>query len=143
MRENQMFKLPIILLSSALFLTACATTDIQPLSATSFKVSTDAAPACGKSGARKVANQAAAIEVIKRGGDRFIFIGENTDSRMTGVTYNQYSGFQSYNTYEQGLVVQMLSKGQPGYENTLSARQILGADWQTIVAEGVPNTCTD
>lgn len=138
-----MLKLSIVALSAALLLTACASTDIQPLSATSFKVATEAAPACGRSGARKVANQAAAIEVIQRGGDRFIFIGESTDSRTTGVSYNQYYGFQTYNSNEQGLIVQMVSKGQPGFADSLSAKQLLGADWQAIVAKGVPNTCTE
>jgi ABC-type Na+ efflux pump permease subunit len=104
-------------------------------------VATEAAPACGRTGARKVANQAAAIEVIKRGGDRFVIAGQNTDSRVTGGYYNRYSGYQSYNTNEQGLVVQMLSKGQAGYENSLSARQLLGSDWQKIVDEGIPATC--
>jgi hypothetical protein len=128
-------------LAVSFFVAACATTDIQPLSATSFKVATEAAPACGRSGARRVANQAAAIEVIKRGGDKFIFIGESTDSRVTGMSYNYYTGFQTYNSNEQGLVVQMVSKGQRGYNDALSARQILGSNWQEIVAKGIPNTC--
>jgi hypothetical protein len=48
-----------------------AITNFQPYL---FKVATQAAPACGRSGACKVANQAAAIEVIKRAGDKFIFV---------------------------------------------------------------------
>lgn len=123
-------------------LAACATTDVQPLTATSFMVSTTAAPACGPSGARKVANQAAAIEVIKRGGDRFIFVSQNSDSRVTGATLNPYVGLQVQRSNDQGLVVQMIGKGQPGYNNSLSAKQILGPDWQALVAEGVPTTCT-
>lgn len=121
---------------------ACATTDIQPLTATSFKIATTAAPACGPSGARMVANQAAAIEVIKRGGDRFVFVSENTSSQLTGLSYSAYTGLQTYNSNSQGLVVQMLSKGQRGYSNGLSARQTLGANWQEVVAKGIPNTCT-
>ena len=132
-----------VTLTSVILLTACAQTDIQPLTATSFKVATEAAPACGRSGARRVANQAAAIEVINRGGDRFVYVAENTDSRVTGVNYNYYTGFQTYNSNEQGLVVQMLLKGQPRYNDSLSARQLLGADWQEIVAKGIPDTCTD
>lgn len=124
-------------------LVACAQTDIQPLTATSFMVATEAAPACGRSGARKVANQAAAIEVINRGGDKFVFVSQSTDSRTTGVTYNAYTGFQTYNSNEQGLVVEMVSRGNKNYKNALSARQILGANWQEKVAKGIPNTCTD
>lgn len=86
-------------------LAACATTDIQPLTATSFLVSTEAAPACGRTGARRVANQVAAIEVIKRGGDKFIFVDQDTDSRVTGATYNGWGNWSTYNSNEQSLVV--------------------------------------
>ena len=123
-------------------LVGCASTDVQPLTATSFMVATTAAPACGPSGARKVANQAAAIEVIKRGGDRFVFVSQNSDNRITGATRNPYVGLQVQRSNEQSLVVQMISKGQQGYNNSLSARQILGPDWQTVVAEGIPTSCS-
>jgi len=135
-------KITLLSIIAAIAVSACAQTDIQPLTATSFKVATTAAPACGRSGARTVANQAAAIEVIKRGGDRFIFVGSETGSRVTGINYNAFTGFQPMNSNEQGLVVQMLSEGQPGYDVALSARQLLGPDWQEVVAAGVPNTCT-
>lgn len=126
---------------SILALVACAETDIQPLTATSFKVATVAAPACGRSGARQIANQAAAIEVIRRGGDKFIFTADQTGSRVTGVGYNQYTGFQTFNSNEQDLVVQMLQPGQRGYGQALSARDLLGPEWQDIVAEGIPDNC--
>jgi hypothetical protein len=140
---NMMKILPkVLILTSAMALFACAQTDIQPLSANSFKVATTAAPACGRNGARKVANQAAAIEVIKRGGDAFVIVGDQTGSRVTGGSFNQYTGFQTYNSNEQDLIIEMLAKGQQGYDQALSARTILGSEWQTIVAEGVPATCT-
>lgn len=128
---------------AAVFLASCAQTDIQPLTATSFMVATEAAPACGRSGARKVANQAAAIEVINRGGDKFVFVSQSTGSRTTGVNYNAYTGFQTYNSNEQGLVVEMVSRSDARYKTALSARQILGVDWQEKVSKGIPNTCTD
>jgi hypothetical protein len=106
-------------------------------------VATEAAPACGRTGARKVANQAAAIEVIRRGGDKFIFVSQNTGSRTTGASYNAYTGFQTYNSNEQGLVVQMVERGDKDYGNALSARQVLGENWEEKVSKGVPNTCTD
>lgn len=123
-------------------LSGCASTDVQPLTATSFAISTTAAPACGASGARKVANQVAAIEVVKRGGDRFVFVAQDANSQVSGVSVNPYAGLQVYRSNNQDLVVQTVSKGQPGYNNSLSARQILGPDWESIVAQGVPATCT-
>lgn len=116
---------------------ACTSTSVQPMSKDTFKVATDAAPACGSAGARNVAFTAAAIEVIRKGGDKFIILGDNTD---TGLTGNIFSG-TLMNNYSQGMVVKMVAEGSAEAVNALSARETLGADWQTVVAEGVPNTC--
>ncbi len=89
-----------------------------------------------------VANKAAAIEVIKRGGDQFVYVASKQDSHMTGMNYNQFAGFQTYNAHDQNMVVQMIAPGAPGSSEALSARQILGPDWQQQVADGVPNNCT-
>ena len=73
-----------VLISGLLILvSACAQTSVQPLSQNSFKIATTAAPACGAQGARDVAFKAAAIEVIKQGGDRFIILGDQSGSQRT------------------------------------------------------------
>ena len=116
----------VALVTLSLSVSGCTTTKIQPLTASSFSVSTSAAIACGQSGAAKVANRIAAIEVIKRGGDRFFFKGAHSDYRII----------------EDSLVVQMVSPGEAGYQDAFSARQVLGESWQQIVADGHPKTCT-
>ena len=113
--------------AATLLLSGCAVTKVQPLTKNSFAVSTAAAPACGQAGASKVANRVASTEVINRGGDRFYFKASNSDYRII----------------EDSLVVQMVKKGDPGYSESFSAREELGANWQEIVAKGIPNTCTD
>lgn len=120
-----------------LALAGCATTDIQPMSRDTFKVATNAAPACGPSGARNVAYKAAAIEVIRRGGDKFIIAGDHSDM---GVQGDVFTGFQT--NFAQGMVVRLIPENSPEAPNALSARETLGADWQTVYAEGVPNTCS-
>jgi len=40
-------------------------------------------------------------------------------------------------------VLQMLSRGQKGYTNALSAKEVLGPNWQELVAKGIPQTCAD
>lgn len=140
-RIHKNMKLKMLWLPLFLAVSACATTDIQPLTQTSFKVATTAAPACGRSGARELANKAAAIEVIRRGGDRFVFAGGQSGNRVTGMTYNPYAGFQTQSSNEQYLVVQMTPQGHPMHNDSLSARQVLGPDWQALLDEGIPNTC--
>jgi hypothetical protein len=101
------------------------------MSKDTFKVDTHAAPACGPSGARNVAFKTAAIEVIRKGGDKFIIKGDQ--SQMDGWT----------GSFSQGMVVKMIQDGSREARNALSARETLGADWQAMVAEGVPTTCTN
>lgn len=122
----------IYALALTALLGACATTDVQPLDQRTFKVATTAAPACGPSGARRVANQVAAIEVIRRGGDKFVF--------LTSEEANFYTGYGN-TSFQQGLIVRLVSDRDPQARNALSARGILGPDWPRIVEKGVPMTC--
>ena len=124
-------------LISFTFLTACAETSVTAMSRDTFKVQTNAAPACGPTGARNLAYKAAAIEVIRKGGDLYIIGGDRSDTGMTG---DIFSGM--YQNYAQGIVVRMINKNSNEANNALSARETLGVDWQEQVTEGVPNTCT-
>jgi hypothetical protein len=136
-------KLLLVLAATSIVVVAgCAQTDVQPLTQTSFQVTTRAAPACGPTGARTVANRAAAVEVIQRGGDRFVFMDARSGSQLTGIGYTGYGGFQAYNSHNQALTVQMVDQRHPQYAESFSARQILGPTWQEEIAKGVPNTCT-
>lgn len=123
-------RLPLAAVFLALTVAACTETTVQPMSRDTFKVATTAAPACGPSGARNVNFRAAAVEVIRKGGDRFIVVGDDTG-------YDGWSGVHS-----QGMVVRMIPANSPEARNALSARETLGANWQEYVAKGVPNTCT-
>jgi hypothetical protein len=127
---------------AVLLLGGCAQTSIQPLTQTSFKVATEAEDFCGAQGTREIAFKAAAIEVIKRGGDRFIVVGDQSGSRPSGGQYFGYGVYQSYNSNTQDMVIQIVAPSDPSYSNSLSARQTLGANWQTIVSEGIPQTCS-
>ena len=129
-----------LLLILPILLAACAETEIQPLTRTSFQVITSTSD-CTASEAREIANIASAIEVIQRGGDRFLFVDAQSNTSFGGAFYDEYAGLQTYNTKERSLVVQMLSPSDAGYNNSLSARELLGPDWQSQVADGVPQDC--
>lgn len=135
-------KLTTILLITTFAIMGCARTSIQPLSQNTFKVATNAAPACGEQGARKVVFEAAAIQVIQNGGDRFVIIGDTEGSQVTGGQFTGYGYYQTYNSHQQYMIVRMLKPGEPEYGNGLSARTILGPNWQEIVSKGISNTCT-
>lgn len=108
---------------------ACAQTTIQPMSKDTFKVATQAAPACGPNGARNVAFKSASVEVIRRGHDKFVLAGDANESDF-------WSG-----NHKQDMVVRIIPEGSAEASNALSAREQLGANWQEAVQKGAPTTC--
>ena len=131
----------IAVLLVLMVLGACVETSVQPLTQSSFKIATEAEDMCGAKGTREIAFKTAAIEVIKRGADRFVVVGDQSRSGITGAQYTPFGGFQTYGSNQQDMVIQIVSKSDPNYQDALSARQTLGPDWQAIVAGGSPLTC--
>lgn len=124
-----------------LLVAGCVETSVQPLSQTSFKISTEAEDVCGSKGTREIAFREAAVEVIRRGADRFVVVGDQSKSAVTGAVFTTYGGLQTYGINSQDMVIQIVRQGDPEYSNALSARQTLGPDWQEIVAKGSSGTC--
>ena len=117
-------------------LSACASTSVQDMSRSMFQVQTSAAPVCGKGGAAKIASKVAAIEVIKRGGDRFVLASSQAGSSLSG-----FVGYTAISRNNRGIVVKMVEPGDPEYDDALSARAVLGDDWEKDVSRGKPGTC--
>lgn len=123
------------------FVAGCVETSVQPLTQSSFKISTEAEDLCGAKGTREIAFREAAIEVIKRGADRFVVVGDQSKSEITGGMFTTYGGFDTYGTNTQDMVIQIIQKGDARMNDALSARQTLGPDWQAIVAKGSADSC--
>ncbi len=117
-------------LIAVLALAGCAQSTIQPMSKDTFKVATQAAPACGPNGARNVAFKSAAVEVIRRGQDKFIVQGDSHDSDF-------WSG-----DHKQDMVIRVIPEKSPEAKNALSAREQLGDNWKEAVQKGAPTTCS-
>ncbi|CAN1520617.1 hypothetical protein MCELHM10_01086 [Paracoccaceae bacterium] len=98
----------------------------------------------------------AAVETIRLGFDRYIITNSDAQDNVGVVGYNTqtfgtygYGGFNA-NTYatpiiggsrDATVVVVMFKASDPQGRQALDARQALGADWQSIVEKGAPNTC--
>ena len=119
---------------------------------------------CGSVGAAKAAQKPAAVETIKAGYDRYIITSAAaannvTATRMPGSyqtygTVNSYGGFRTVNTtttytpgpmiyggsHDQSVGVVMFKDGEPGSDQAISAREVLGPKWAVIVKHGV-NLC--
>jgi hypothetical protein len=149
-----------------LTLAGCATTSVTPVAKNQIIISASAAPACGRSGAARVAAKMAASETIRRGYQRYIIVGANSANNVhvsrTGPTYAQtysnatYSGNRMAGnsttyfggqqtiiggTHDSDLAVVMFNPREPGFENAIDARTELGEGWEKIVKDGI-HSCT-
>jgi hypothetical protein len=160
LREEFSMKSIVLVSTLALVVTGCARAQVTRTSANTALIDAGAAPACGSTGAAKVAAKSAAVETIKAGYDRYIITGGQSQNNVSTIalpgqynTMGSYSGGLSSGTttytpgpiitrgsHDRSLSVVMFKNGQPGAENALDARQMLGPEWKEIVANGV-HTC--
>jgi hypothetical protein len=109
----------------------------------------------------KVASKSAAIETIRAGFDRYVITDGQAQNNVsvtqlpghvqtTGMT-TYGGGFQARSTYVPGptivsgshdrkLAVVMFRNGDPGSEQALDARAMLGPEWQELARSGI-RTC--
>ncbi len=81
--------------------------------------------------------QRAGIETIRRGYDKYILLDHGTGSVVTGV--NQYG--QVSRAGRGAVVVKMFKDGDPEGANALSARGLLGPNWQEMVSKKTKTSC--
>jgi uncharacterized protein YceK len=143
----------------SLLLGGCASSSVMDLDSSTIQISTSAAPACGATGAQKVATRRAAIETLRRGYDRYVIMGggyannvgvvgytpltANTygsgtvsaygnNAYLSGQSTTSYSGGQPIiaGSHDQQLTVRMFRETDPGAENAIDAKRVLGPEWQ-------------
>jgi hypothetical protein len=129
----------------ALLLVGCTQTSTIPVSQDTFQITSNTAPVCGPAAAQRVAVRQAAVEVIRRGYDRFLILGGQAGANVVGYTPTtvQHIGGGAVVAYggtpmvahSQGLMVKMFRDNDPAASNALSARQTLGPRWQEIASK--------
>lgn len=154
-----------VLACLSLALAGCAGAQATRTSANTMVVQASAAPACGPQGAARVAALTVAVETIRAGYDRYIIGGARAQDNVqvtqlpghaqTSGTVTSYGGglatYRGTTTYvpgptvisgshDQDLQVMMFRAGDPGYDNALDAKQMLGPEWQERVRNGI-RTC--
>jgi len=137
----------------------------MPISQNEIILTTSAAPVCGTSGAQQIAGRMAAVETLRRGFDRYLIGGAQSQNNVRATalaptssyttaqanvygnsvygssTTNYYGGGVMYSgTHDASLRVLMLKPGDFAYENGVDAKAILGPDWEKLVKDGI-TTC--
>ena len=101
----------------------------------------------------------AAVETVRQGFDGFIVGGASSDSTVQAVstgptgaftsgtigpgnTFNANTTYTGSNVIFTGknnaqLAITAFKRGQPGYNQSVDARTVLGEDWQELVQSGV------
>lgn len=141
-------------------LAACARAEAIRTSQNTMVIDAGAAPACGQAGAARVASKSAAVETIRAGYERYLIGGMQAQNNVsvtqmpgsvqTTGTYGR-GNYQATSTYVPGptivagshdrqLSVVMFKPGDPGFEQALDAKQMLGSDWAELVKTGI-RTC--
>ncbi len=158
-------KLILGILATALVTAGCASTSVMPISQNEIILTTSAAPVCGTSGAQQIAGKMAAVETLRRGFDRYLIGGAQSQSNVRATalpptssyttaqanvygnsvygssTTNYYGGGVMYSgTHDSSLRILMLKPGDPGYDNGVDARIVLGPEWAKLVKDGI-QTC--
>lgn len=129
-------KITVLAFVASTVLGGCAFNSVQQLATDTFQVSVTSAPICGRSGAVNVSQHIAAVEVIKRGQDRFVIVNAQSGSEFGGFA----AGIPMARG-QQSIIVKMPANDDPDYLRSLSARQTLGPDWERQVRKGRPGTC--
>jgi hypothetical protein len=128
------------------------------LDAHTAEIAVSGAPICGDTGTQQVAYHDAALATLKAGYDGFIILGtgEGSDLAYIGstpaVANTTYSPSGSTTVVSRGatfplfrhkdqIVVRMFHTNDPGYQQAISGRRVLGPNWQEKLANGMPHTC--
>ena len=144
---------------SSIVLAGCATGSAVRTSQNTALIQATAAPVCGNVGASQVAEKQAAIETLRAGYDRYIITGGASQNNVrvsqvpgTATTYgnvygNSWSARTTYSTqtvvsgnHAQSFSIVMYRDNETGAAGAISAKEVLGSDWQKIVKDGV-QTC--
>ncbi len=120
-----------LLLIGIVALVGCAQVNTMQLAQDRVQITASASPVCGITGPQNLAQRQAAIETLRHGFDSFVIEGAE----------HQWMPHGNNIAHSQEVVVKMFHEGQPGSADALSARDVLGPQWQQIIAQQNANTC--
>ena len=146
--------LRILLLLLPVVLAGCARTSTAPVGADTIEITVHVGTICDGGDAERLARRHAAVETIRRGFDDYIVVGsvggdhiaeeEPATARTTlsgGSSRTLFSEEAPLLAHHRMLTVRMFQAGEGDSEATVSARAVLGDEWEAIVLKGAPNTC--
>ena len=134
--------------------TGCARTSAVSVDADTIEIAVRVATICDGTDADRLARRQAAVETIRRGFQDFVVIDsvggdhtvdhapETARANLFGTSAAPlFSGDAPLLAHHRVLTVRMFQAGEGESAATVSARAVLGDDWEALVTKGAPATC--
>ena len=145
--------LRVLLLLIPAVLIGCARTSTVHVGEDTIEVTVHVGTICDARDAARLAQRHAAVETIRRGFDDYIVIGsvggdhvageapETARTTLFGGGGTLFSEDAPLLAHHRVLTVRMFQAGEGDSTATVSARAVLGDEWEAVVARGPSNTC--
>ena len=146
--------LRVLLIALMTAMTACARTSTSLLDTDRIEIAVRVGTICDAANADRIARRQAAVETIRRGFDEYQVIGsvggdhvayDRPLTARTMLSGDRTGTFLSEDApllaRHRVLTIRMFHAGQDGSEEAVSARAVLGSDWETLATKGAPTTC--
>ena len=146
--------LHVLLLLLPAVLIGCARTSTAPAGEDTIEITVHVATICDERDAERIAQRHAAVETVRRGFDDYIVIGsiggdhvaEEAPATARTILSGDSGGMLLSEdapllAHHRMLTVRMFRAGEGDSAATVSARAVLGDEWEAIAAQGAPNTC--
>ena len=145
-------------LLGCLALAGCVHTSVMQLDANTAEITVSGAPVCGDTGTQQVAYHDAALATLRAGFDGFIILGSGEGADLAYVASTPTVANTTYAPsgsttvvsgggaiplfrHKDQIVIRMFRSSDPAYQQAIPARSVLGSDWATKLANGMPRTC--
>jgi len=143
-----------LLLALPVVLAGCARTSTAPVDENTIEITVHVPAICDARHAERIALHHAAVETIRRGFDDYIVVGTVGGNHAISVgpatarTMPYRDGERTLFSddapllgHHRLLAVRMFRAGEGDGAASVSARAVLGNEWEAIAAKGASNTC--
>ena len=144
----------VLLLLLPAVLSGCARTSTVPAGVDTIEITVHVGTICDGGDAERLARRHAAVETIRRGFDDYVVIGSVGGDHTAGeeaptarTTLSGGSGRTLFSedapllAHHRVLTVRMFQAGEGNSAASVSARAVLGDEWEAVAAKGASTTC--
>ena len=154
MNTSIRFGLRVLLVAVLGVMTGCARTSTVPLDADTVEITVRVGTICDAGDADRLARRQAAVETVRRGFEDYVVIdsvggdhvaGEASTAARANLygadTGPLFSEDAPLLAHHRVLTVRMFRAGEGDSAASVSARAVLGSDWEMLVTRSAPATC--